>query len=123
MSDTERKDVYIAVGIGGLALILIMLYIYGGKSVPVTDQTNSDGASLPSVTATPPPDTTPYTYNIQPYYPNAGLPLAANANKTSNGKSGCGGCSSKSSCYNPSSYGCTIAQFNTLAGYGNEAGA
>lgn len=61
MTDKEKRDAYMAAGIGGVALILILLYIHSAPAVA------AGGGDLPSVTAMPPVDSTPYNYNIAPY--------------------------------------------------------
>lgn len=113
----EKKDMYIAAAVGGVALVLIYLYLYSG-STPT--QTNADGTSLPSTTETPAPGLNSYNYNIAPYNPQPGLQLAAQPLTTGIGGGCCDTCG-------PSSGGSfqnvTAAQFNTLIGYGTQAGA
>jgi ABC-type amino acid transport substrate-binding protein len=119
--EREHRDLYIALGVGGVALILIFLYLYGGTQQPVA--TNSNGASLPGLTETPAADATPYTYNVQPYYPNPGIQYVPNNSNTNQASGGCGGCGKKNECFNASSNNCTTSQFMTLIGYGSNAGA
>lgn len=74
MTKEEKRDMYIAAGVGGVALILILLYVY---SAPAPEQV----ASLPDATEMQTVDQSPYNYNIQPYG-GSGSPLYVPANGT-----------------------------------------
>lgn len=68
MTDKEHRDFYIAAAVGGLGLIILLLYLFGGQNYiapPVTDTQSS----IPNLASLPPPDMTDYNYNIAPYSP------------------------------------------------------
>jgi len=69
MTQKEHKDIYIASAIGGLGLVLIWLYLYGGTSVAL---------AVPEDQQTAPPlaDTSPYNYNVAPYDPGPPISFA-----------------------------------------------
>ncbi|MDE2019925.1 MAG: hypothetical protein KGJ13_06305 [Patescibacteria group bacterium] len=129
MEAKEKQDVYIAFAVGGLALVLILLYVFGGSQQPTA--ANADGSPLPSVGAVSPPNLpqTAYNYNIVPFDPSPGIlypksALPANSN-SANGC--CDGCSGESSKCGPTTgqqyFNPNVAQFMTLVGYGNAGGA
>jgi hypothetical protein len=74
MTKEEKRDMYIAAAVGGVALVLILLYI---KTPPDAGQP----ASLPEPAATlaGAGDQNPYNYNIQPYG-GSGSPLYVPSN-------------------------------------------
>lgn len=105
MTKEEKRDMYIAAGVGGVALILILLYIH---SAPQLEQT----ASLPDATEMQTAgDQTPYNYNIQPYggsgsplyVPSNGLVQPGGGSKSGSGSGCCDECgtSTGSSYQNP----------------------
>lgn len=63
MSDTEKKDIYIAAAVGGLGLVLILLYMHAGT------QTVQNGQELPAPNIPTSPAASEYNYNIAPYQP------------------------------------------------------
>ncbi|MDE2019748.1 MAG: hypothetical protein KGJ13_05390 [Patescibacteria group bacterium] len=122
MEGTEHRDIYIALGVGGVALVLIYLYLYSGSNVP----TGADGTPIPTAADTSVPQT-PYNYNVAPYNPPLLTPNPPqtlqplnNVNQSNN----CSGCSKASKCgsFNNSNPTSTY-QYNTLVGYGADAGA
>ncbi len=68
MTDHEKRDMYIAAAVGGVALVLILLYI----KTPTAGQP----VQLPEAAETlaSAGDQNPYNYNIQPYG-GSGSPL------------------------------------------------
>lgn len=118
MTEKEHKDVYIAAAVGGLGLVLVLLYLYGGTAQASVAQ-NADGTPLPSATAVAPPGISDYNYNIAPYDPNPGIQaLKTGLNNLANGGSG-GGCCDKCGPDNGNDYFNTnVAQFQTLIGGG-----
>jgi hypothetical protein len=107
MTDHEKRDVYIAFGIGGIALILILLYVFGGTANPVTE----DGAIVPY----PDKAYSPYDYNIQPYQSPGAI-----GNPTPKAI-GNGGCCDACGPYNGATYNnVNTYQFKTLLGYGGD---
>jgi len=105
MTDTEKKDLYIAAAIGGLGLIVILAYIHSGTITPAE---NNAADTLQGLEPT-----TPYNFNIQPYNPK---PLITNPNQNiaadnSDDDCCCDGCGiSNGAQYNNP----TVAQFQTL---------
>lgn len=90
MTHEEKRDMYIAAAVGGVALILILLYI---KTPPTLEQP----AALPDATQTAVGDQNPYNYNIQPYG-GSGSPLYVPPNgalRPGGNSSGDGGCCNK----------------------------
>jgi len=69
MTKKEHKDVYIAAAVGGVALILIWLYLNTGTAVSATlpDNTSAAGDTVPQ---------TPYNYNVAPYQPGPPIQFA-----------------------------------------------
>lgn len=96
MTDSEKKDMYIAAGVGGVALILILLYVHSAPAIA------GGAGDLPTLISTPPVDSTPYNYNILPYAGNGPLNIPANGRSGSDllGKTGDG-----SGCCDPCSLG------------------
>ena len=75
MTKEEKRDMYIAAAVGGVALILILLYVGTPEAVAQT-------ASLPDATeAMTAGESNPYNYNIQPYG-GSGSPLYVPPNGT-----------------------------------------
>ena len=120
MDAKEHKDLYIALAVGGVTLVLVFLYMSQNSSITVTPAT--DTATTPATTtAEAPPPITPYNYNIEPYSPG---PLLANAapnvsnNVTIGGNgNGCSGCANKKNCgplNGNAPDNCTVAQYQTL---------
>lgn len=119
MANTEHRDVYIAAAVGGVGLVLVLLYLWDQPAAA----TNASGEALPSLVSTPPPGGTPYTYNIAPFDPTPGLPGARNIN-TINAPGGAGGCCDQCGPRTGNAaFNNTVAQFMTLLGYGNAGGA
>lgn len=114
MTDKEHRDVYIAAAVGGLGLVLVLLYLFGG-SAPVSAATNASGAALPTATETSPPGIDNYNYNIAPYNPAPLLPYG----KSSIAANGGGGCCDDCGPDTGSQYNnVNVAQFQTLLGTG-----
>ncbi len=142
MTEKEHRDVYIAAAVGGVALVLIYLFLNGGS---VTPQTVASDTQVPSATATPPPAQTAYNYNIQPFNPGPGLILgdtniggpgdsfftSSYTGGTMTPPPATGGCSGncgscKQTCgpvTGNSIANNTVGQFMALMGFGNDAGA
>lgn len=78
-SKNEHRDAYIAAGIAGVVIILIMLYLFGGSQ--------ASASTLPAADATASPDQTPYNYNVAPYQP--GPPIAVPPRNLNLGGGGC----------------------------------
>lgn len=116
MADTEHRDVYIAAAVGGVALVLIYLYMHSTPAQAAA--TDASGAALPSVVSTPPELPTPYTYNVEPYNPQPGIQIGATPTQN---KSGC--CDNCGPSSGSNYFNTTVAQFQTLMGYGAAAGA
>lgn len=99
MTSEEKRDVYIAAGVGGVALVLILLYVH---SAPAPGQ---PGALPDATQAAIAGDQNPYNYNIQPYggsgsplyVPPNGAVQAGGSNSSSNGC--CDPCASKNGGY------------------------
>ena len=120
MADTEKRDVYIAAAVGGVGLVLVLLYLWDQTPAPAT---NAQGEPLPSLVATP-PASTPYNFNIAPFDPAPGIPYARPNINTINAPGGAGGCCDDCGPRNSAQYfNSTVSQFMTLLGYGNEGGA
>lgn len=84
----EHRDVYIAAIIGGIVLILILLWLYASPTP--AQQAAADDATAPAGSAVPPPDLGGYTsYNIPPF--NAG-PTNIGGNTNVTGLPNSGGC-------------------------------
>lgn len=108
MTSKEHRDVYIAAGVGGLGLVLILLYLFGGTQTSLT-QTPTTTPDLSAV-----PGAGDYTYNIAPYNPAPPINNAAPINfggATAPGGGCCDDCGppSGSQYFNTS-----VAQFQTL---------
>lgn len=120
MTDTEHRDVYIAAAVGGVGLVLVLLYLFGNQA-PVT--TNANGTALPSIGASSAP-ATPYTFNVPAYDPAPGIPYPRTSLPPNTLPANNNGCCDECG---PSSGGGvfnnTVAQFMTLLGYGNAGGA
>lgn len=114
MTDKEHKDVYIAAAVGGLGLVLVLLYLFGG-SAPASAAENAAGDTLPSTTATAPPGLSDYNYNIAPYNP---APLIPNGRGAVDNVSA-GGCCDTCGPSTGQQYNLpNVAQFMTLLGTG-----
>lgn len=121
MNDKEQRDVYIAVAVGGVALVLVLFYLTGGKNQGVVIQGQpSDGNGVSPVNVTTPEiPQSEYNYNITPF--TSELPIIQSRLgppvQTSSGCGGCGGSGGVNHC-GPISAGnnfnTTIAQFLTL---------
>lgn len=111
----EHRDVYIAAAVGGVGLILVLLYLFGGNN-PASAATNAAGTPIPGTTETAPPGVSDYNYNVAPF--NAS-PVIPNGKSTVIGANSGGGCcnecgpSTGSQFNNPN-----VAQFQTLIGTG-----
>lgn len=80
----EHRDAYIAAIIGGVVLILILLWIYATPDAVQKAAQQTDEAPAPAGDTFYPPGVAGYTYNIPPYNPggtniggstfNSGLP-------------------------------------------------
>jgi hypothetical protein len=104
----EHHDAMIAFAVGGVALILILLYMFGGAHA---SQTNAAGEPLPTVTSVGNPNPTAYNYNIAPYNPDPGLHYG----KSSIPNIGPGGCCDTCGPMNGNDLNSlSVAQFQTL---------
>lgn len=113
----ENRDVMIAFIVGGLGLILILLYMFNGAAPAGT---NADGEALPTVTSTAPRGASAYNYNIAPYNPDPGLTYGKSSLPDYTGDGCCNKCGPLvGNQYNNVS----VAQFMTLAGFGADGGA
>ena len=116
MTEKEHKDVYIAAAVGGLGLVLVLLYLFGG-SQPASAATNADGTPLPGVAAVAPPGVGTYNYNITPYNPDPLLPYAKSAiNPLASGGGCCDTCGPIGAA--SGSMPPNVAQYQTLMGTG-----
>lgn len=90
MTSEEKRDMYIAAAVGGVALVLILLYIH---TPPQLEQT----ATLPDATqsAADTGEQTPYNYNVQPYGGSGSpfyVPPAGAVSRPANSNVSGGGC-------------------------------
>lgn len=89
MTDKEKRDAYIAAAVGGVALVLIYLYIHSAPLIA------GGAGTLPDATQTAGLDQNPYNYNIQPYGGDGPLnipargPISTNYNNLGGGSGGC----------------------------------
>lgn len=60
---------YIAMAVGGVALVLIFLYLYGGGTSAASATAPASADTTAPALATLPDNTTPYNYNVAPYDP------------------------------------------------------
>lgn len=113
MTEKEHKDVYIACAVGGVGLVLVLLYLFGGSST--APALNAAGQPLQGVAESNPPNIgSDYNYNIAPYTPNP-LITYGNQNKDAGGSGCCDTCGPN----NGSHFGnVNVAQFQTLLGVG-----
>jgi hypothetical protein len=89
MTDKEHRDAYIAAAVGGVALVLIYLYLntQSGSAMAATvpDNTSAVGETVPQ---------TPYNYNVAPYTPrppiNFALPAVSVGGDSVSINQGCG---------------------------------
>lgn len=115
-SNKEHKDVMIAFVVGGIGLILILLYLFGGTH---SAQQNAQGEPLPTVTGTAPQGQNAYNYNVAPYNPDPGLMYGKSALPPL-GTGCCDDCGPRNgSAYN----NVNVAEYMTLAGFGANGGA
>lgn len=108
MTDKEHRDVYIAAAVGGVGLVLVLLYLFGGASVATVPGSSAD------LTDTAPVGQSDYNYNVAPYNP---APIIANGRAALPGIGGgcCDNCGpSTGQQYN----NVNTAQFLTLLGTG-----
>lgn len=86
----EHRDVYIAAIVGGIVLILILLWLYASPAA--AQQAAQDDATAPAGVDSTPPDLGGYTsYNIPPF--NAGnTNIGGNSNVTGLPNTGDGCC-------------------------------
>lgn len=113
----ENRDAMIAVAVGGVALVLILLYMKGGA----VGATNAEGEPLPALTSIQPPNANSYNYNVAPYNPDPGLSYGRSALPANNIG---GGCCDNCGPQNGQTYNnVNIAQFMTLLGFGTAGGA
>lgn len=120
MNDAEHRDVYIAAAVGGVGLVLVLLYLFGNQT-PV--QLNADGTPLPSAGATAGPST-PYTFNVPAYDPAPGIPFPRSSlppNEIAQTGGGC--CNACGPATGNQFFNSSVSQFMTLLGYGNAGGA
>lgn len=110
MTDKEHKDVYIAAAVGGVALILILLYMYGGTNTAAQTAEPSDAI------ATPPAAQTPYNYNVAPYQPGPPIQFGAATPANSNKAGGC--CDRCGPAIGNDIFSTSVAQFQTLISMG-----
>lgn len=110
-SDKEHRDFYIAMIVGGLGLILILLWLFTPSAVAA----DTGGTSLDNpLLSTMPPGASDYNYNIPGY--NPGTPIVVAQPTIPNDASGCGcGGNGYAACgpvtgNNP----VNVAQFSTL---------
>lgn len=104
MTDTEKKDLYIAAAVGGLGLILVFAYIHSGTLV------SHNGEQIPAAEPSA-PVVTPYNYNVAPYNPRPALQLAKPGSMNKGGCCDDCGVRNGAQYFNP-----TVAQFQTLIG-------
>ncbi|MDE2019973.1 MAG: hypothetical protein KGJ13_06545 [Patescibacteria group bacterium] len=112
MNGHEHRDVYIALGVAGVVLVLIYLYLYGGATTPV----GPDGNPLPSTTTGPDVAQTPYNYNVTPYNPSPHANYTPQSINPLN--SGCSGCSGSQRCGVSGMNSTNVTQFSLLIGGG-----
>jgi len=107
MTQKEHRDVYIAAGVGGLGLVLILLYLFGGTQASIIQQP----AATPDLSGVPGPGD--YNYNITPFDP---APPISNAKPIIlGGSSSGGGCCDECGPQTGGQYFNTdVAQFQTL---------
>ena len=74
MTEMEKKDLYIAAGVGGLALVVIFAIIHASGPQVLTPADTA--AQLPTADGLNTPLPSAYNYNVVPYQP---APLAKNA--------------------------------------------
>lgn len=108
MADKEHRDLYIAAAVGGVGLILVLLYMSGG-AVASAPGPSADTAE------TAPAGQSDYNYNIAPYNP---APLITNGHSALPAVSG--GCCDDCGPNTGSQYNnVNTAQFLTLLGTGS----
>lgn len=116
MTDKEHKDIYIACAVGGVGLILVLMYLFGGSTPSAA--LNADGTPLPTSTAQVQPGLTDYNYNIAPYNPAPVIPNAKSVLPSNIIPLG-GGCCDTCGPDTGSQYNQpNVAQFMTLIGTG-----
>lgn len=84
----EHRDAYIAAIVGGVALVLIYLYLHAGTNAIAADLGTPLGTQPVDASATPAAGS-PYNYNVAPYDPGTPIQYAFPSMFPS-GESGCG---------------------------------
>lgn len=111
MTKKEHNDVYIAAIVGGIALVLIWLYMQTGVAVAASlpDNTTAAGDTVPQ---------TPYNYNVAPYDPGPPISFAFPPVPTSGSDNiNVGGCGCPCGPQNGgNNFNTTTSQFQTLMG-------
>lgn len=117
-SDKEHRDFYIAVIVGGLGLILILLWLFSpNAAVAETTQGQPDTYNL--LTDTMPPGANDYNYNVPPYDPGPPITIAQpTIPGGSNGNCGCSGSGSVACGMGGTANSVNVAQYQTLIGGG-----
>lgn len=108
MTAKEHRDVYIAAGVGGLGLVLILLYLFGGTQSALIQQP----AATPDLSGVPGPGD--YNYNITPYDPAPPISNAAPINFGGNSAPGGGCCDDCGPQTGAQYFNPTVAQYQTL---------
>jgi hypothetical protein len=110
MTDTEKRDLYIAAAVGGIGLVIVFLYLHAGTIV------SQNGQQIPSTVPAATPAQTAYNYNIAPYNPAPPLTVAS--------PQSIGDFANSGGCCDSCGFGSTnvdVANFTTLMGTGAAA--
>lgn len=115
----EHRDAYIAAIVGGVVLILILLYLHSGTNAVAADLSNP--LASPPVDASATPGASDYNYNVAPYNPGTPIQYAFPSMFGGDGGCGCGAGGVRGG--NPCSpingtnlYTVDVAQYQTLTG-------
>lgn len=112
----EHRDAYIAMIVGGIGLIIILLWLFG-PSAAVAEALPSQPNALPSVDGST-PGLSDYNYNIAPYNPGTPIQYAFPSLYPSVPATGCGCGGNESAACGPvvgASYtDLTVSQWQTL---------
>lgn len=114
-TDKEHRDVYIALAVGGLGLILILLWLFTPTGAVASETGAGDTYNL--LTGTMPPGANDYNYNVPPFNPGPPITIAQpTIPGSTSGNCGCSGASSVSCGQMTGSNPVNVAQFQTLIG-------